>query len=653
MNYIALYRKYRPQNFDEIKGQNYIVQTLKNILDTNQLTHAYLFAGPRGTGKTSFAKIFAAAINCIHSESRSNICEMCLKKNNSLDIIEMDAASNNSVNDIRDMINRAEFSPTNSNYKIYIIDEVHMLSTGAFNALLKTLEEPPQHVIFILATTDPDKIPATILSRVQRYNFQHISNIDLQDRLSEIFSKENIKYEEGTLEVISSLAKGSLRDALSISDQLSSYTSKNINKKSINEIFGLVDIENIIKFINFISARDISGSIVLFNKLVDDGMDILKFINEIIKLLRDYLIYKKSENSENLRIQNSQVLDAINLNSNIIYEMIEILIPLTYQIKKSDIPQELFQLSIVKLISLNGELQDISIISESQKENEKLKTSVPIDVQSDIDILSDFDDNTLKNNLSLESIESVEIIKEDEVIYYDENDEFLNNETKTQELDSIYIEDKIESNASDTSTFKEDEEISENIVNEEMIEILDDDAFDEEISFDFNEEKLTRNYRLSSAEVINLFLLSIKDSYSDMKYSLEQSAKIQGSFKNLNILVSESRFVCSGNDFILISSDYDDAIEEIINLSGTKEYRTFVDKAFGENIVLFAIKKNEFKEAKKEFSTKKENNEIMKPHSIENIKEIRENELDIKSENSSAEKFGESFFGDVYNKNKK
>ena len=256
MEYLAFYRKYRPKKFDEVVGQQYIIKTLKNVIKTNNISHSYMFVGPRGTGKTSVAKIFAKTINCKNPIDgvSCETCENCKLTNNNenVDIIEMDAASNNGVDEIREIKNHVSLMPTFSKYKIYIIDEVHMLSTGAFNALLKTLEEPPKHVIFILATTDFQKVPLTIKSRCQIFEFKPIFKQNIIERLKEISEKENIKIESQALTLIADTAKGGLRDAISLFDQLSTYTNKNIKYNDVIELSGRIsqkETEELLKLI--------------------------------------------------------------------------------------------------------------------------------------------------------------------------------------------------------------------------------------------------------------------------------------------------------------------------------------------------------------------------------------------------------------------
>ena len=260
----ALYRAYRPQNFEDVVGQQHIIRTLKNQIENNNVGHAYLFAGTRGTGKTSTAKIFARAVNCVQSKDQEpcNECEVCkdIINDNIMDVVEIDAASNNSVDDIRELRESVKYSPTKAKYKVYIIDEVHMLSQGAFNALLKTLEEPPSYIIFILATTEPHKIPATILSRCQRFDFKRVTVNDMSERMKKICNEENIEVEDKALNLIARNAQGALRDALSILDQCISFGGNKIEYKDVVELLGTVNIEQLFEMSQFIINQDTKSS---------------------------------------------------------------------------------------------------------------------------------------------------------------------------------------------------------------------------------------------------------------------------------------------------------------------------------------------------------------------------------------------------------
>ncbi len=300
MAYQALYRKYRPSNFDEVVGQTHIIQTLKNAIVQNRIAHAYLFCGPRGTGKTSIAKIFAKTLNCTNSQDAPcGVCENCKMAANGShpDIIEIDAASNNGVDEVRNLIDKVKYAPMQGKYKIYIIDEVHMMTSGAFNALLKTIEEPPAHVIFIFATTEPNKVLPTIISRCQRFDFNKVSVNDIKYRLSVVCKNEGIEIDQDGLTLIAQLADGGMRDALSILDQCVAYCTSHIDVNDIRKIYGVITSEDIGQLFNSVYKKDVDSFIKDIQKYSDMGMDIKRLTADFIHMLKDSLILDYSENS--------------------------------------------------------------------------------------------------------------------------------------------------------------------------------------------------------------------------------------------------------------------------------------------------------------------------------------------------------------------
>ena len=320
MSYQVLYRTYRPSRFDEVVGQEYIVKILKNTIKNKRIAHAYLFAGPRGTGKTTIAKLFAKAINCEDfNEEACDNCPSCLafKENNHPDIIELDAASNNSVDDIREIIEQVPYSPIVGKYKVYIIDEVHMLSSSAFNALLKTLEEPPAHVVFILATTDPQKIIPTVLSRCQRYNFSKISNLNMEKKMVEILNKEHLQYEDKALDEVAMLAEGGMRDALSILEQILSYNNDGIFLEDVQRIFGLSTKEEKVELLIKIH-NDLTGSINLLRQMYDSGIDPKRLCVDLLEIIKESLIYSDDQNETLLnklsKFDCMNILDVVSEN---------------------------------------------------------------------------------------------------------------------------------------------------------------------------------------------------------------------------------------------------------------------------------------------------------------------------------------------------
>ncbi len=302
MGYTALYRKFRPLNFSEMVGQEHITRTLRNQVIEQRVGHAYLFNGGRGTGKTSAAKILARAVNCLNPKDGEpcNECEICkaILSGSLTDVVEMDAASNNSVEDIRAIRDEVNFLPTRAKYRVYIIDEVHMLSTGAFNALLKTLEEPPEHVKFILATTEPQKLPATILSRCQRFDFKRISTQDIIKRLGIICKESNIQISKEALELIAILSEGAMRDAISILERCAAEQTEEINEDKVRDLVGIPKITYINKLAKGIINKEPEEAINIVNTILEEGKDIDNFLWELIKYIKDILVYKSTSKLE-------------------------------------------------------------------------------------------------------------------------------------------------------------------------------------------------------------------------------------------------------------------------------------------------------------------------------------------------------------------
>ena len=363
MSYQALYRVWRPQRFSDLVGQQIVTTTLKNAIITKKISHAYLFAGPRGTGKTSAAKIFAKAVNCHHQTDGEpcNECELCqaITAGQLNDVIEIDAASNNGVEQIRDIRDKVKYAPTQADYKVYIIDEVHMLSTGAFNALLKTLEEPPANVIFILATTEPHKIPLTIISRVQRFDFRRISAKDAFERMKYILDQKKVAYQEDALWVIANAAEGGMRDALSILDQALSFGDEQVTIDDALLVTGSVTKQLVQGYFLQVAKGDSAPALETLTKITGAGKDGQRFIEDLISFIRDVLLYQESPSLIDLPATGLRKEDFDQLSgaasSTALYQMIDTLNDIQQEMRFTTHPDVYLEVLTVRLCQIRGD----------------------------------------------------------------------------------------------------------------------------------------------------------------------------------------------------------------------------------------------------------------------------------------------------------
>lgn len=640
--YLALYRQYRPNVFDEVQGQEHIVRTLLNIINSQKISHAYLFCGPHGTGKTSVAKIFANTINCSHSNDIYKPCQDCINNiDRNLDIIEIDAASNNGIDDVRDLREKIKHLPTQSKYKIYIIDEVHMLSKGAFNALLKTLEEPPKHVIFILATTDPQKIPLTILSRVQRFNFKRIDKKTIIKHLMNVFKEEKIEYEDNVLDLIASLGAGSLRDTLSIADQVSIFAgSEKIKLSDVEKLFGITNIDNIINIINLATSHSIKDLIQLTTKLVENGMDIERFTIQMINVLKDYLILIKTNAIDLLEYTTLDDLKKINISQDKIYDYISELINILKEVKFSDLPLQSLELGLIKLATLKtndeeftnvisspqinfDQENDKDFIMASELKNDKTKTIVTESKKSKntnkLDSMFGLSDIANKYDVKTTIVDVNEILEKT-------NETIL--KTKTQEFENDEISSSmIDTNETEFDDFEVNDQYNKNT------SYVDDEKLHDCIWLTQHEKTNPNITKYKDLDKIALSTINTKLSDEDIKTKMM--------LKDLKIILSSEKF-------IVFSSTID---EQIANLN-MNAYEPFlirgVAKLFNRYVHILGITKSQMDNATKWW---KDEGKLQRNRKVTEFSDLKKKYEIKEPKNTELEEWAKDAFGDKFNAN--
>ncbi len=640
--YLALYRQYRPNVFDEVQGQEHIVKTLLNIINSQKISHAYLFCGPHGTGKTSVAKIFANTINCSHSNDIYKPCQDCINNiDRNLDIIEIDAASNNGIDDVRDLREKIKHLPTQSKYKIYIIDEVHMLSKGAFNALLKTLEEPPKHVIFILATTDPQKIPLTILSRVQRFNFKRIDKKTIIKHLINVFKEEKIEYEDSVLDLIASLGAGSLRDTLSIADQVSIFAgNEKIKLSDVEKLFGITNIDNIINIINLATSHNIKDLMQLTTKLVENGMDIERFTIQMINVLKDYLILIKTNAIDLLEYTTLDDLKKINISQDKIYDYISELINILKEVKFSDLPLQSLELGLIKLATLKtndeeftnvisspqinfDQENDKDFIMASELKNDKTKTIVTESKKSKntnkLDSMFGLSDIANKYDVKTTIVDVNEILEKT-------NETIL--KTKTQEFENDEINSSmIDTNETEFDDFEVNDQYNKNT------SYVDDEILHDCIWLTQHEKMNPNITKYKDLDKIALSTINTKLSDEDIKTKMM--------LKDLKIILSSEKF-------IVFSSNID---EQIANLN-MNAYEPFlirgVAKLFNRYVHILGITKSQMDNATKWW---KDEGKLQKNRKVREFSDLKKKYEIKEPKNAELEEWAKDAFGDKFNAN--
>lgn len=592
MAYKALYRTYRPENFEDMAGQKYIIKTLENAVNNDKIAHAYLFCGPRGTGKTSAAKIFAKAVNCEGEVKPCGMCESCKSADAGIhpDIIEIDAASNNGVEEVRNLIDKVKYAPIKGKYKVYIIDEVHMMSQGAYNALLKTIEEPPAHVIFILATTEPYKVLPTIISRCQRFDFKKISREEIETRLAYVCNKEKITYEEAALQTIAELADGGMRDALSILDQCYAYTPDHIQRKDVYEIYGIVTTKEKLEILTYIRNKNTADLMNKINQVDQKGIDIKRLTSDLVEILKEKVIYDYTKNEDMLSILS--VGEAKNLSemstASESLQMIDVLMDSYDKYRNASNALSYLEIALLKMMEIvSRETMVEPVVIKEQSVDEEIRTK---DSEED----------------KRQIIEEPEIIVEDMQVILPIEDSVMDQEENSNILKVADVE-----------------EISESM--EEIVETID------QITEAMPEVKVFKT--LEDDFVLRLLVGANKKEKEEDREQMKGLGeyKLDIEYAKYASLLDANDIVASGNTFLVVCTNSQALANEINELDKNNEFLSFIDMLMKKRKKVFAISNVQYERVVDLFRMKQRINALPDP-----IDFVIEAEKEEKSETMEA-----------------
>ncbi|WP_288596181.1 DNA polymerase III subunit gamma/tau [uncultured Thomasclavelia sp.] len=635
MSYKALYRSYRPQTFGEVAGQEHIVTTLKNAIKENRISHAYLFAGPRGTGKTTVAKLLAKALNCTGENPPCDQCPNCkaITVGEHPDVIEIDAASNNGVDEVRDLIDKVKYAPINGKYKVYIIDEVHMMSTGAFNALLKTLEEPPAHIVFVLATTEPHKILPTIISRCQRFDFKKVENHDIISRLEYVLKSENKKYELPALESVAKLAEGGMRDALSILEQCLAYNNE-LTVESVNMVYGLLSMDNKISFIKQLLSKDIKGVLTSLDNMLSGSIDIKRLTFDLVDVLKDIIIYKNTQDVSILFVLTQQDVD--NLAPYILveeaFEIIDILIEASSHYSQSLDANTYFELAMLKICNRIKEENKLAI--DNSKAIEQVNILPVKDTAKAIPVVEETD------SLPEEVIED-EIIEEElnkGVIEYDpEIEESIPEELKAKadEITETVVPEEVAEGTLETVISNSDVSLP---VGEDISQEIDENII---------VNKSPENIEVSFSDILNILVQADRRVLNDIKEKWTVIARYRFNLNTAKFasMLCDGKPVAAAPGGIIVAFEHQPNVNEVNETQNYYQLKNFLKEVLGENYDFIAIKNSLWPDMRSKYINMNRAGTLPAPEPIvlHHIGEFKEKRAEL----NDAQAMAVELFGDL------